>query len=260
MTPPDPAAANSWRSYLDWFHNQRPGITEDILDAAVADSTGMTPYRWLIDAAPPAELALDLACGSAPLQLIDTDRRWVGIDRSGSELSVAAIREPTRLVQGEAGSLPFCDNSFGLVICSMALMLFDEVGQALAEIRRVLAPGGTAIFLVPGSTPLSARDRIRYIRVLFAFRQLSPAYPNHAHIGPLSKRLARAGLQVTEDDRLCFHYPISDATAGRRFIESLYAPGCPERRVESAVRLTLPWVGSEIGVPLRRLVCIRKAM
>jgi ubiquinone/menaquinone biosynthesis C-methylase UbiE len=51
------------------------------------------------------------------------------------------------IVEGVAESIPFPDNSFesvhvGLVLCSV-----DDVGAALGEIRRVLAPGGRLVVL-----------------------------------------------------------------------------------------------------------------
>jgi SAM-dependent methyltransferase len=249
------AKSSAWSRYLIGFHNRNPGITEDILATAVSDDDGMTAYRWLLSAAPVECLALDVACGSAPFARIDTDRRWIGFDRSSGELAAAAGHGRSDLVQGEAGTLPFLDESFGLVVCSMALMLLDSVDVVLTEIHRVLLRSGTAIFLLPGSWPLSGRDRLRYLRLLAAFRQFQPAYPNRIHLAGLSGQLARAGLSVVEDDRRRFRYQIADRQAGRRFVESLYTPGLSHERVELAVGLTNRWIGSEVGIPLRRIVC-----
>ncbi|MHB1488092.1 MAG: class I SAM-dependent methyltransferase [Acidimicrobiales bacterium] len=253
MTPSGQRSAGSWRSYLDWFHERRPGITEDIL--ADADNAGASPYRWVLDAAPGEGLALDVACGSGPLQLIGSGHRWVGIDRSTGELARAARQARSPLVRGDSVSLPFPDDTFDLVVCSMALMLFDPVDAALAEIRRVLHAGGAAVFLLPGSFPLTTRDRARYIRVLAALHELQPAYPNRIHLGRLATHLARAGFKNLEDDRRRFHYPLSDERASLRFVESLYAPGHPPEHIEAAARVAARWVGSEIGIPLRRIVC-----
>jgi SAM-dependent methyltransferase len=158
-------------------------------------------------------------------------------------------------VRGDAAALPFANETFDLVLCSMALMLFEPVDAALAEVRRVLIPRGIALFLLPGSRPLSARDRVRYARVLAALRELGPAYPNQVHLGRLPSRLSRASLSVLGDDRRRFRYRFGDERAARRFVESLYAPGRPPERIERAVQLAEGWVGSEIDIPLRRLVC-----
>ncbi len=260
MSDLDRAKSSSWGRYLNRFHNERPGITEVILAAATADNGGTTAYRWLLNGAPTGCLALDVACGSAPLAKIDTDRCWIGIDRSSGELADAARHEQSYLVQGEAGALPFPDESFGLVVCSMALMLFDSVDVVLTEIRRVLVPTGTVIFLLPGSRPLRNRDRLRYLQLLAALRQFQPAYPNRVHLAGLWGHLARAGLKVVNDERRRFRYPITDARAGRRFIESLYAPERSREHLEAAIRLTKHWIGSELGIPLRRIVCAKEQL
>ena len=217
MSDLDRAKSSSWGRYLNRFHNERPGITEVILAAATADNGGTTAYRWLLNGAPTGCLALDVACGSAPLAKIDTDRCWIGIDRSSGELADAARHEQSYLVQGEAGALPFPDESFGLVVCSMALMLFDSVDVVLTEIRRVLVPTGTVIFLLPGSRPLRNRDRLRYLQLLAALRQFQPAYPNRVHLAGLWGHLARAGLKVVNDERRRFRYPITDAVGWSTF-------------------------------------------
>ncbi len=57
---------NGWRAYLDRFHHERAGVTEDLLGRAV-DASGATPYDWLAGAVSGRGRVVDLACGSAPL-------------------------------------------------------------------------------------------------------------------------------------------------------------------------------------------------
>ena len=251
-------AVTAWTSYLARFHERNPGITEDVL-AEACDLEGMTPYAWLLEPARrrPGLLALDLACGSGPLQVAGPDLRWVGLDRSPGELARAAKGAPGALLRGEGSRQPFRDGTFDLVACSMALMLFDPAEAVVAEICRVLHEDGTLLLLLPGSFPLGARDRVRYSRLLAALRQLRPAYPNRLHLGRLHAHLARAGLSVLGDERRCFRYPVRDERHARRFVESLYAPGVASERVERAVRVAGSWVGSTVGIPLRRVVCAR---
>lgn len=156
-------------------------------------------------------------------------------------------------------ALPFADACVDVIACSMALMLFDPVDGALAEIRRVLRGEGLAIFLVPGSMPLTVRDRFCYLRLLAALHQVQPAYPTHIHRGRLQGRLARAGLATLEDDHRRFAFALHDENAARQFVQSLYVPGRAPDRVEGAVRVASRWVGSEIGIPLRRVVCQKHA-
>lgn len=51
------------------------------------------------------------------------------------------------IVDGVAESIPFADNSFDTVHAALVLCSVDDVGASLAEIRRVLVPGGRLIVL-----------------------------------------------------------------------------------------------------------------
>lgn len=95
---------------------------------------------------------LDLACGSGiytrPIARRRPEARVVGLDLSPPMLAVAgrlAARETLphlHFVRGDAQRLPFSDARFDLVNCCGALHLFPEPKRALAEIARVLRPGG----------------------------------------------------------------------------------------------------------------------
>ena len=256
MTSPTSSAANLWTSYLDRFHEDHPGITEDVLSDA-CDVDGTNPYAWLLAVASrnPGIVALDLACGTGPLQTTAPHLRWVGVDRSSGELARAAKVLPRVLVRGDGQTQPFRDATFDLVACSMALMLFVPLDAVLAEIHRVLRDDGTLVLLLPGSVPLTTRDRVRYVRLLASLREVRPAYPNSVHLGRLHARLERAGLAVVSDQRRCFRYPVRDERHAERFAESLYVRGRSPERIEGAVRAASCWVGSTIGIPLRRVVC-----
>jgi ubiquinone/menaquinone biosynthesis C-methylase UbiE len=60
---------------------------------------------------------------------------------------LAASPVPVRSVPGAGERLPFADASFDTVITCLTLCSVDDVPQVLAEIRRVLRPGGRFLFL-----------------------------------------------------------------------------------------------------------------
>ncbi len=53
----------------------------------------------------------------------------------------------TRLVQASAEGLPFADGSFDTVVSTLVLCTVADPRQALAEVMRVLRPGGQLLFL-----------------------------------------------------------------------------------------------------------------
>lgn len=91
---------------------------------------------------------LDLACGTGvvarrAIKVVGPEGSVVGLDLTEAMLAVAERIEPQvewRL--GDAMDLPFDDGSFDVVVCQAGLMFFPDRVDALAEMRRVLRPGG----------------------------------------------------------------------------------------------------------------------
>ncbi len=94
------------------------------------------------------ERVLDVACGSGIVARelesgLAPGVRLVGLDLAPGMIAVAGARAnwaEWRL--GDACALPFADASFDRVICQFGLMFFADRVAALAEMRRVLRPGG----------------------------------------------------------------------------------------------------------------------
>lgn len=84
--------------------------------------------------------ALDLYCGTQPYREMIPRRPVVGVDRDrffGRADVVADL------------PLPFVAGSFSLAVCTQALHLADDPGAAVAELWRVVAPGGYVLATVP---------------------------------------------------------------------------------------------------------------
>lgn len=97
---------------------------------------------------------LDLACGDGALLAL-LGSHAMGLDLVHEDL----VRDPDSLVvQGRAQQLPFADGTFVAVACQLAFMLFDDIEQVVAELARVLVPGGTFHALLGGGPTGDGHD------------------------------------------------------------------------------------------------------
>lgn len=105
-------------------------------------------------AAPPVGgAALDVACGTGQLTVQLRARtgprgRVVGLDFSERMLAVASAAHPAiEWVRGDAAGLPFDDGSFDVATTAFGLRNLAHPEKGLAEMRRVVRPGGRLVIL-----------------------------------------------------------------------------------------------------------------
>ena len=86
------------------------------------------------------------------------------------ERRVKADRPATTVLRAPAEDLPFEDGTFDMVVSTLVLCGVDDQPRAVREIRRVLRPGGTLLFLehVRSDDPKAARkqDRMNWLNRL----------------------------------------------------------------------------------------------
>jgi len=98
------------------------------------------------------DAVLDVACGTGVVAREAAGREGkrghvAGLDLNPGMLAVARSLLPAAGAviewhEGSALALPFVDASFDVVLCQLGLQFFPDRPAALAEIRRVLVPGG----------------------------------------------------------------------------------------------------------------------
>lgn len=173
-------------------------ITEQ-WDAAMSSSQiamANTRYRLAADHAAGRDV-LEIACGSGfGLDYLRTvARRVVGGDIDAANVAAARRRTGLPVARLDAHALPFTAASFDVVVLYESIYYLRDVPRALAEIRRVLRPGGTLLICLPN------RERPG-----FHPSPYSVAYPSAAE---LAATLAAAGF----DAEILAGFPVGAAGA-----------------------------------------------
>lgn len=118
---------------------------EGAIEAALKDIVGPAPIRHLIDIGTGTGRMLTLFAPQA--------ERAEGVDLSHRMLTIARAKlaaeglTHAQVRQGDALALPFEDGIADLVIVHQVLHYIDRPGRVLAEIDRLLMPGGRAIII-----------------------------------------------------------------------------------------------------------------
>lgn len=104
---------------------------------------------------------LELGCGGGLNQEfydIDAVTSYAGIDPHKGLLDRASQAAkakgwPADLREGVGEDIPFPDRFFDTVVCTFTLCSVQDPAKVLSEVRRVLRPGGRALFLEHGRSP-----------------------------------------------------------------------------------------------------------
>jgi SAM-dependent methyltransferase len=168
---------------------------------------------------------LDIACGTGIVArriagVVGPTGRVTGLDLNPAMIDVARMTAERAGLSidwhtGRAESLPFADASFDLVVCQQGLQFTVDKPAAVAEMRRVLAPGGSvAVSAWQGLErhPVYAALHAAVLRVLQA-----PAFqaPFSLGGGELVQLFENAGFERVTIDSLTIdaHFAFPDRFA-----------------------------------------------
>jgi len=138
MTSRDPDE-NGWQSSAPaWIARSAEGgdfSRQHVLDAPMMARVAVSGARD----------ALDIGCGEGRFcrMMRDAGTTATGLDPIPAMLDAARAQDSDgTYVEGYAETLPFADASFDLVISYLTLIDIDDAQAAIAEMARVLRPGG----------------------------------------------------------------------------------------------------------------------
>jgi len=185
-------------------------------------------------AARPGEHVLDIACGTGlvtfPLaeavgpagRVVASDISERMVEHVEAEAARRGIANIETLRADAEGLDMLADASFDLVTCALGLMYFPEPLAAMQHVRRLLKPGGRAVFAVWG-----ARANCGWAEIfpIVAARVQSSVCPLFFRLGTgstLSGEMQAAGFGDVDEVRITTSLPYADEASA---LEAAFAGG-----------------------------------
>jgi SAM-dependent methyltransferase len=139
----DRPAPDLWEDHAQWWidgftEGADPEYTEQILPLAESELSGF-------------ERVLDVGCGDGQISrlIAGGGASVVGVDPTWNQIRVARQRGGGAVyVRSGAAELPFADASFDAVVACLVFEHIDDVDGAIAEVSRLLRPGGRFSFFL----------------------------------------------------------------------------------------------------------------
>ncbi|MFA7506356.1 MAG: class I SAM-dependent methyltransferase [Burkholderiaceae bacterium] len=132
--------------------------------------------RFLAEAAPSLELALDVGCGNGQFtaQLAEEFTEVVGCDPSAEQIANARPRDGVRYLQAPAERIPLPDHCASLITAAQAAHWFD-LPAFYAEARRLARQGAVIALVSYGVIRLDDELQARFDR--FYHHEIGPWWP-----------------------------------------------------------------------------------
>ena len=144
---------------LNLFGVKEDGPIRIELDRLHTDRT-----RLALSRAGTALNVLECGCGGSPnRQILEVCSRYTGVDFSEKGVQLARssfsdVRIPHEFQKADVCALPFNDGAFDAVYCANMIYHIDDAASqdaALAEMARVVRPGGVVVLIAANPYPLA---------------------------------------------------------------------------------------------------------
>lgn len=128
-----------------------PAQYDDLVDDWWDQKGELAALHWLAFARArllprpaPGAVLVDVACGGGLMAPYTGGYRHIGVDLAASALALAR-RHGVEVVQGDAARLPLADAVADVVVAGEVFEHVPDLEAAVAEVARVLGPGGTVV-------------------------------------------------------------------------------------------------------------------
>ena len=197
-----------------------------------------------------------LECGSAPTHDHLSRRPWVGLDLNADELAAATAAGRGPLVRARADALPFPDGSAHGVCAAMCLQVLTPLDAVLAEITRVLRPGGVLTALVPSGLGASVSGWLGWLRIMRTLGVRDLPWPNPEACDGVAGLLRQHGFTIRDHRRHRYAFPLETSDDAALLLAGLYLPHTGADRLAAATRAlgSRARSGRRVPFPLRRVV------
>lgn len=144
---------------------------------------------------------------AGPITAVDVSKEMIGALRRLSLDDVTAV-------EADLADLPFVDEEFDHSTSGFTLHILADASRAAAEIHRVLRPGATLTWSMPGTHPDAEEWAQAYGEIYARFTALLEDPPAEMMPGsPLVKTLQDAGLDLVDHTTFPVVVPVGDSEA-----------------------------------------------
>jgi arsenite methyltransferase len=193
---------------------------------------GVGPGDRLLDVASGAGTSARLAAREFGCTVVGVEYGEAAVDAANAAAAVDVLERMVEFRHGDAEALPLDDDQFDAVLCECSLCLFPNKRRAVAEMRRVLRPGGRLAL----SDVVVDRNRLP--------AELDGALAAVACVGQALSRdgyedlLSEAGLRLTaaerrDDDAAKLAQRVQDRLRGARLLGVDRVEGSPIATTEA---------------------------
>jgi ubiquinone/menaquinone biosynthesis C-methylase UbiE len=126
-----------------WYARQTKALGSQFASEARVFAAHLSPGARVLEVAPgPGYLAIEIA-RLGPFEIVGLDISHEFVRIASAHAANSGVKVEFR--QGDAAAMPFAPNVFDFIVCRAAFKNFGNPAGAIAEMHRVLRPGGQAV-------------------------------------------------------------------------------------------------------------------